>query len=112
MLMTCSDDGSICMWRLGDESAVTKSLSLVSASAKLRQEENELNLESLVLRSDWANRGQQLDNALRQLEEVKRHAELQVRAVEQDCAQKTHVLESRRNDQFERAVDKIQVYST
>ena len=109
MLMTCCEDGSICMWRLGDENEAMKSLSLVSASAKQRQEENEMNLESLVLRSDWANRGQLLDNAMRQLEEIKKQTELQVRAIEQDCTQKTYAIEGRRNDQFERAVDKIQV---
>jgi hypothetical protein len=97
------------MWRLGDENAATKSLSRVSASAKQRQEENEMNLESLVLRSDWTNRGLLLENALRQLEELKKQTELQIRTIEQDCSQKIYVIESRRNDQFERAVDKIQV---
>ena len=109
MLMTCCEDGSLCMWRLGDENAATKSLSRVSASAKQRQEENEMNLESLVLRSDWTNRGLLLENALRQLEELKKQTELQIRTIEQDCSQKIYVIESRRNDQFERAVDKIQV---
>ena len=112
MLMTCCDDGSICLWRLGDEGSGTSKVAqhlAVSSSAKLRLEEKELNLECLVLRTDWVNRGMMLDNLSRQLEEVKRQTELQIKAIEQECAQKTYAAESRHHDQFDRAVDRIQV---
>lgn len=115
MLMTCCDDGSICLWRLGDDAkqrlaAVSAAAAAAaSSSSKLRMEENELNMECLVLRTDWNNRGMMLDNAVRQLQEVKRQAELQIKAVEQDCAQKTYASESRHHDQVDRAVEKIQV---
>lgn len=107
MLMSCCEDGSICMWRLGDESN-TASPHLPSSSRK-RLEESELNLECLVLRSDWDDRGKKLDNVIRQLGEVKQQTELQIKAIEQECSQKTYAVESRHHDQFDRAIDKIQV---
>jgi hypothetical protein len=107
MLMSCCEDGSICLWRLGDENA--KATQHLPSSSRMRLEESELNLECLVLRADWDDRGKKLDNLIRQLEEVKRQAELQVKAVEQECSQKTYAAESRHNDQFDRAIDKIQV---
>ncbi|XP_046630925.1 cilia- and flagella-associated protein 57-like [Daphnia pulicaria] len=106
MLMSCCEDGSICLWRLGDENA--KATQHLPSSSRMRLEESELNLECLVLRADWDDRGKKLDNLIRQLEEVKRQAELQVKAVEQECSQKTYAAESRHNDQFDRAIDKIQ----
>ena len=105
--MSCCEDGSICLWRLGDESA--KATQHLPSSSRMRLEESELNLECLVLRADWDDRGKKLDNVIRQLEEVKRNAELQIKAVEQECSQKTYAAESRHNDQFDRAIDKIQV---
>lgn len=75
----------------------------------MRLEESELNLECLVLRADWDDRGKKLENLIRQLGEVKRQTELQIKAVEQECTQKTYAAESRHHDQFDRAIDKIQV---
>ena len=107
MLMSCCDDGSICLWRLGEDSAkVTQHL---PSSSKRRLEESELNLECLVLRADWEDRGKKLENLIRQLGEVRRQTELQIKAVEQECSQKTYAAESRHHDQFDRAIDKIQV---
>ena len=76
----------------------------------MRLEENELNLECLVLRADWDDRAKKLENVVRQLQEVRRQTELQIKAVEQECIQKTYAAESRHNDQFDRAIDKIQVW--
>lgn len=75
----------------------------------MRLEESELNLECLVLRADWDDRGKKLENLVRQLSEVKRQTQLQIQAVEQECTQKTYAAESRHHDQFDRAIDKIQV---
>ncbi|XP_032791524.2 LOW QUALITY PROTEIN: cilia- and flagella-associated protein 57 [Daphnia magna] len=106
MLMSCCEDGSICLWRLGDESATATQP--IHSSSRKRLEEGELNLECLVLRSDWEDRGKKLDNVIRQLDEVKHQTELQIKAIEQECSQKTYAAESRHHDQFDRAIDKIQ----
>lgn len=113
MLMSCCDDGSICLWRLGDDAGGGKTTHLHPSSSKLQlTEENEVNMECLVLRTDWMNRGMMLDNAIRQLAEVKRQTELQIKAVEQECAQKTYAAETRHHDQVDRAVERIQVHHT
>ena len=66
-------------------------------------------MECLVLRADWEDRGKRLENVVRQLAEVRRQADLQIKAIEQECNQKTYAAESRHHDQFDRAIDKIQV---
>ena len=108
MLMSCCDDGSICLWRLGDDSPKSAQ-HLPSSSSRMRLEENELNLECLVLRADWDDRAKKLENVVRQLQEVRRQTELQIKAVEQECIQKTYAAESRQNGQFDCEIDKFQV---
>lgn len=107
MLMSCCEDGSICLWRSGDDG--NKPVQHLGTSAKLRLEEGELAVECLVLRADWENKGQMLKNTGRELDDVKRQAELRIKAVEHECAEKVFNVESRHLDQFDRAIDKIQV---
>lgn len=107
MLMSCCEDGSICLWRSGDDG--NKAVQHLGTSAKLRLEEGELAVECLVLRADWENKCHMLGNTVRQLDDVKRQAELRIKAVEHECAEKVFGVESRHLDQFDRAIDKIQV---
>ena len=103
-LISCSEDGSICLWKLSDD-PVKAHYSL----SKVRSEADRLNVECLVLRGDWLNHNRRLDNAILHVDEVKRQTQLQIQILEQESEQQQKIIEVEHYQQLERANRQVQV---
>ena len=104
-LISCSEDGSICLWKLSDDP--TKGH---YSHSKVRSEADRLNVECLILRGDWLNHNRRLDNAVLHVDEVKRQTQLQIQIMEQESAQQCKAIEDEHDQQLERANRQIQVF--
>ena len=92
------------LWKVGDDDK-----GHYGSSSKVRCEADQLNVECLVLRGDWANQNRKLDNALLQVNEIKRQTQLQIQIIEQESAQKRQIIENRHGQQLNEANQQIQV---
>ena len=63
-LVTCSDDGSMCFWRLGEGGKQQQQQQQQQGNASAQNP----NHECLILRIDWCKNAALLDNTTRQLE--------------------------------------------